>query len=96
MREWLCLQVDRIKDAGNRIAKSLWWWGDDDDEDYVVDIAEEVSVSDHYVSEGSQPYTSKCSHTTIFSLIKFNDTPPLRQATCAPNLLQHACSVNLI
>lgn len=69
MREWLCLQVDRMKDAGSRIAKSLWWWGDDDDEDYVVDIAEEVSVTDHHVSEGSQPYTRNCIHTTLFSLI---------------------------
>ena len=67
MREWLCLQVDRIKDTGNRIAKSLWWWGDDDDEDYVVDIAEEVSVTDHSVSEGSQPSNTRGrqSHDTF-------------------------------
>lgn len=69
MREGLCLQVDRIKNAGSRIVKSLWWWGDDDDEDYVVDIAEEVSGIVYHVSEVYQPYTRSCIHTKSVSIM---------------------------
>ena len=36
------MQVDKLKETGSRIVKSLWWWSDDEDDDYIEEMAEQV------------------------------------------------------